>query len=64
MIAFVVTTAFSSDQLFRRVEFGLVAGSGVAMIAFILALPPTPRRRGEVDQASVIEAVADRPLDG
>ncbi|MEZ5259729.1 MAG: hypothetical protein R2705_23460 [Ilumatobacteraceae bacterium] len=37
MISFVLVTAFSSDELFRRVELGLVAGSAMAMVVFIAA---------------------------
>lgn len=37
MVSFVVVTAFSSDELFRRVELGLVAGSAMAMVVFIAA---------------------------
>lgn len=64
MVAFVVTTAYSSDELFRRVEFGLVAGSAVAMVAFAVAFRYKMASAPHIDAGSVLQAVTDLPLEG
>jgi hypothetical protein len=49
--------------LFRRVEFGLVASSFAALVAFALALRAR-LRSGEVPTVqSVMEAITDMPLE-
>lgn len=62
-VTFVIVTWVSSDQLFRRIEIGLLASSIVAMGFFGLAL----RRRlhsGVVpDHDSLMDAITDRPLE-
>jgi hypothetical protein len=64
MVSFVLTTAFLDGEVFRRVELGLLVGSAASAVVFALAL----RRRlasGEVpDEASLLEALTDRPLEG
>ncbi|MEQ1701494.1 MAG: hypothetical protein ABMA25_15405 [Ilumatobacteraceae bacterium] len=63
MAAFVITTGLASDELFRRVELGLLASSIAAMIAFGIALRhklatgvvPTPD--------SVMDAITDMPFE-
>lgn len=64
MAAFVLTTAYSSDQLFRRVEYGLVAGSGVAMIAFVAAFRSRLAAGAVVDDDALYDALNERPLEG
>jgi O-antigen/teichoic acid export membrane protein len=63
MVAFVVTTAVSSDELFRRVEYGLMAGSAVAMVAFALAFRARLRSGARADAGSVFEAITDMPIE-
>jgi O-antigen/teichoic acid export membrane protein len=63
MVTFVVVTWLSSDQLFPRVEIGLVASSLAALCAFALALR-SRLRSGEVPSGqSVMEALTDMPLE-
>ncbi len=63
MASFVLTAWLSSDELFRRLEFGLVASSLAATAAFALAL----RHRLNVgtlpDEGSILEALTDMPLE-
>ena len=63
MTAFVLVTWLSSDNLFRRIEFGLVASSLAAMLVFGLALR-YKLRRGEIPtDASMMEAITDMPFE-
>lgn len=63
MTAFVLVTWLSSDNLFRRIEFGLVASSLAAMLVFGLALR-FKLRRGEIPtDASMMEAIIDMPFE-
>ncbi len=63
MTAFVLVTWLSSDNLFRRIEFGLVASSLAAMLVFGLALR-YKLRRGEIPtDASMMEAIIDMPFE-
>jgi O-antigen/teichoic acid export membrane protein len=63
MATFVVVTWLSSDDLFRRIELGLVASSVAAAIVFGISL----RRqllRGEVATGqSLMEAIIDMPVE-
>ena len=61
--AFVVVTAFGADELFLRVEVGLVAGSSVAALAMAGSLIARMRAGAEVDRGAVIEALHDLPLE-
>ena len=63
MVAFIVTTAYASDDLFRRVEYGLVAGSAVAMVAFALAYRAKLAAGATVDMDSLYDALNERPLE-
>jgi O-antigen/teichoic acid export membrane protein len=62
-VTFVVVTWLSSDELFRRVELGLVASSGTALIAFALALRARLRSGDIPSGQSVMEAITDMPLE-
>ncbi len=63
MTAFVLVTWLSSDNLFRRIEFGLVSSSLAAMSVFGLALR-YKLRRGEIPtDASMMEAITDMPFE-
>ena len=60
---FVLVTWLSSDDLFRRIEFGLVASSFAALCAFALALR-SRLRSGDVPSGdSVMEAINNMPLE-
>ncbi len=63
MITFVVATWVSSDDLFRRVEIGLVASSVAALIAFAIALRSRLRSGDLPSGQSVLEAVNNMPLE-
>ncbi len=63
MATFVVVTAVSGNQLFRRVEYGLMAGSAAAMVAFALAFRHRMKAGSPADQGSLLEAISDRPLE-
>lgn len=61
--AFIVTTWLASDDVFRRIEVGLLVSSFVALVAFGLALRHQ-LRAGEVpDQGSMMEAITDMPFE-
>lgn len=64
MASFVLVTAVSSHDLFRRVEYGLVAGSGVAMLMFVFALRARLNTGVHVDASSILEAAIDQPFEG
>jgi len=63
MTSFVLVTWLSSDNLFRRIEFGLVASSLAAMLVFGVALR-YKLRSGEIPtDASMMEAITDMPFE-
>jgi O-antigen/teichoic acid export membrane protein len=62
MASFVSVTAFASDDLYLRVELGLVAGSTAALVIFAFALR-TQLANGETpDAALVAEGILDSPF--
>jgi len=61
--AFVLVTWLSSDDLFRRVEFGLVASSFAALCAFAVALRARLHSGITPSSDSVIDAVTNLPLE-
>jgi O-antigen/teichoic acid export membrane protein len=62
-VTFVVVTWLGSDDLFRRVELGLVASSVASLCAFAVALR-SRLRSGQVPSGqSVMEAITDMPLE-
>jgi O-antigen/teichoic acid export membrane protein len=63
MASFVLSTWLIGGEVFRRVELGLLVGSGVAMLVFWLALQTRLRAGAVPDEASVIEALTDMPLE-
>lgn len=63
MSAFVVVTWLSSDDLFRRIEYGLVASSLAAMIVFGLSLRYKLRQGATPTNGSVMEAIIDMPFE-
>ena len=62
-VTFVIVTWLASDQLFRRVELGLVASSFAALCAFALALRSRLRSGDLPSGESVIEAINNMPLE-
>jgi O-antigen/teichoic acid export membrane protein len=63
MAVFVVVTATSSHDLYRRVEFGLVAGCAAAMAAFAIAFRMRLRAGGTPSGDSVMDALTDMPFE-
>lgn len=62
-VVFVLATAFSSNEVFRRVEIGLLASSISAMASFAVALR-TKLASGVVpDQDSMMDAITDMPFE-
>ncbi len=57
---FVVVTWLSSDDLFRRIEYGLFASSVVAMVAFGIALKSKLDAGVNPDPDSLVEAATPR----
>lgn len=64
MTAFLVGTAFSSHDLYRRVEIGLVLGSVAALAVFALGLRQRIADGATPDVESMIDGVLDNPLEG
>jgi len=63
MAAFVVVTWLSSDNLFRRIEYGLVASSVAALIAFAISLRHKLRTGSVPTNESMMEAITAMPLE-
>jgi O-antigen/teichoic acid export membrane protein len=61
VVTFVVVTWLSSDELFRRIEFGLLFSSIAALLTFAVALERRLAAGAVPDQGSVIEATT--PLE-
>jgi O-antigen/teichoic acid export membrane protein len=64
MIGFLAVTTFASDDLFLRVELGLVAGSTVALAVFSYAFRARMSAGAIPDAESMIDGVPDLPLEG
>jgi O-antigen/teichoic acid export membrane protein len=63
VISFLLATWLSSDDVFRRVEIGLLVSSIAAMTAFALALHHKLAQGAVPDRESVLEAITDMPLE-
>jgi O-antigen/teichoic acid export membrane protein len=63
MAAFVLVTWLGSEDLFRRVELGLVASSAAAIMVFALALRQRLRSGAESSQQSLMDAITDMPFE-
>lgn len=63
MAAFVLVTWLSSDELFRRIEYGLVASSLAAALAFSVALRQRLRAGVVPTEQSMMEAIIDMPFE-
>ena len=62
-MTFVVVTWLGSDELFRRVELGLVTSSFVALFVFGLALRSRLRSGDVPSTDSLMEAINNMPLE-
>jgi apolipoprotein N-acyltransferase len=60
-ITFVLGTWWSSDDLFRRIELGLLLSSIAALIAFGVALRHKLAVGATPDQDSIMDAITDLP---
>jgi O-antigen/teichoic acid export membrane protein len=63
VVAFVLATWLSSDDVFRRVEIGLLTSSVAAMAAFGLSLRHRLAIGAVPDTDSMLEAITDMPLE-
>jgi O-antigen/teichoic acid export membrane protein len=63
VVTFVLVTWLSSDELFRRVELGLVASSFAALVVFAFALRSRLNSGDVPTGQSVMEAITDMPLE-
>ncbi len=63
MVTFLLVTWLSSDDLFRRIEYGLVASSAIALCAFWLALRYKLRSGAEPTHGSMMDAITDMPFE-
>ena len=63
VVAFLVLTKFSSDDLYLRVEIGLVAGSTTALIVFALALKAQISSGITPEAESMLDGVMDTQFE-
>jgi O-antigen/teichoic acid export membrane protein len=63
VVGFLLGTWLSSDQVFRRIEIGLLLSSIAALAAFSLALRQRLRSGAVPDQGSIMEAITDMPFE-
>lgn len=63
VITFLVTTWLASDDLFKRVEIGLLVSSATSMAVFALALRNRLASGAQPDEGSLLEALIDQPLE-
>jgi O-antigen/teichoic acid export membrane protein len=64
MVTFVLATWIAGGEVFRRVEVGLLVGSGAAMVVFWLALRHRLKVGAVPDEGSMLEAMTDMPFEG
>jgi O-antigen/teichoic acid export membrane protein len=63
VIGFILGTWLSSDEVFRRIEIGLVVSSTAALIAFAIALRQRLRTGATPDRDSMMDAITDMPFE-
>jgi hypothetical protein len=63
MATFLLVTAYSSDDLYLRVELGLVTASTAALIVFALGLRQRVVAGATPDAESMIDGILDNPLE-
>jgi hypothetical protein len=62
-VAFALVAWLSSNDLYLRVELALVASSLVSLAIFVVSLTQKMSGNAVFDDASIIDAFAERPLD-
>jgi O-antigen/teichoic acid export membrane protein len=62
-VTFAVVAWLSSDDLYLRVELALVASSLISLAVFIVSLKQKMSGEAMFDDASIIDALAERPLE-
>lgn len=63
VVGFVLGTWLSSDQLFRRIEIGLLISSCAALVVFAVSLRQKLAAGSTPTPGSVMNAITDLPLD-
>jgi O-antigen/teichoic acid export membrane protein len=63
VVTFVLATWLASDDLFRRIELGLLASSVASMISFGVALRHKLQSGVVPDQDSIMDAITDMPFE-
>jgi len=63
VIGFVLGTWLGSDQVFRRIEIGLLVSSIASLITFAFALRQRLRAGVVPDEGSMMEAITDMPFE-
>ena len=63
VVAFLLGTWLFSDDLFKRVEFGLLISSVAAMVTFAIVLRQRLAAGLEPDPDSMMDAITDMPID-
>jgi O-antigen/teichoic acid export membrane protein len=63
VVAFLLGTWLSNDQLFRRIEIGLVVSSAASLVSFSLALRHRLRSGAIPTSGSVMDAITDMPFE-
>lgn len=60
---FVVATYLGGEEVFRRIEIGLLASSIAAMVSFAIALRYKLQSGATPDQGSIMDAITDMPFE-
>ena len=63
VVGFALGTWLSSDEVFRRIEIGLVVSSLAALATFAVALRHRLQTGATPDRSSVMEAITDMPFE-
>jgi Na+/phosphate symporter len=63
VVGFIVGTWLGSDDVFRRIEIGLLVSSVAALVAFAIALRQRLAAGVAPDQGSIMEAITDMPFE-
>ena len=63
VVTFLLGTWLFSDDLFQRVEFGLLISSVAAMVTFAIVLRQRLAAGLEPDPDSMMDAITDMPID-
>ena len=63
MASFVLVTVVASDDLYWRVEMGLVVGTTLSLIVFVLSLRSRIAAGATPDVESMIDGVFETPLE-